>query len=131
MDGILLRVLDQLILMGADEIEIAIWPGAQVESYEVGVDTAELFTRSLNSLSTTSSGEALPGLKVVEKVGASLYANIPNLLISQAISKGVSSAQIYRTPLCTIKNEKKYFSHRREKNLSGRQLSFLGPWSLK
>ena len=89
------------------DIEIAIGPAAQSCSYEVGLDLVEKFN---------SSG-------AISKNNGKYFLSIPDYLKTQANKLGVE--KIVTSDICTIKNES-FFSYRRQKEKSGRQISFVG-----
>lgn len=123
--GLLLDVITQLARLGnlQRELEIAIGPGAQAGAYEIKDDVAAKIMGAyefVNFPNTTDVPEP-----VLEREGK-LYADIPNLLMAQSIFAGVKKGSILRHSDCTITSDR-YFSHRRQKELAGRQLSFVGP----
>ncbi len=107
--GILRNSINALVELGekTSEIDIAIGPAAQGDSYEVGVDLVEKFANT-NS---------------IKEVDNKYYLSIADYLRFQAKELNVES--VIASSACTIKNEN-YFSFRRQKENSGRQLSFIG-----
>ena len=116
--GILTDCINKFVNLGvlASEIEIAIGPAAQADSYEVGLDLVEKFQP--NSCIKTVEIKNSEGEKE-EKY----YLSIPAFLTSQANALGVS--KVVSSDICTMRNEN-YFSYRRQGDRSGRQLSFVG-----
>ena len=100
-----------------DEIEIAIGPRAGACCYEFGADliTAELHGEDKSA--------------VIERDGK-FYLDLGALLRQRALSEGVPSANIEVFEGCTI-CDFRFFSFRRQKALSGRQLSFISSHPVK
>ena len=124
------ETIAQLIARGASPatIELAIGPGAQACCYEISADVAEEFYRAdakaWQACSNTAAAQIAGRPEVVIRAGNSLFSDIRRLLINQATSCGVVPAHIAATDACTICNSR-FFSFRREKEYSGRQLSFI------
>lgn len=123
--GVLLDVITQLARLGCPqrECQIAIGPGAQAESYEIGDDVAAKLLAAYEFVNFPNSTD-VPS-PVVEKEGKKFGA-LTNLLRAQAIFSGVKKDRIIVHTSCTIE-DLLYFSFRREKEQAGRQLSFVGP----
>jgi YfiH family protein len=117
-EGILPTALEQLHALGAsiDKMELAIGPGAQACCYEISEDLALRFRKNSEELKSTFS-------PIREQEGR-FYLNIPGFLAIQALNIGIDKGNIIFAENCTI-HEKKFFSYRRQKDLSGRQLSFV------
>jgi len=121
--GILREAIMQACSLGmrAEEIQIAVGPGAQICCYCVGSEVAEqccdAFERSGGCRMRTSQD-------VIEQRGSKLFCNLRALLTAQAVSCGVLPAHIVYSSHCTICDHR-FFSYRRQKDLSGRQVSFI------
>lgn len=105
---LLIKVLDRFVSYGARmaQIEIAIGACARECCYEVGREVSELFGES------------------GERQNKVYHLDLAKLIIEQAIDWGIIAANLAVVPECTIcvcSN----FSYRREKEQSGRQLSFI------
>ena len=90
--------------------------------YEIGDDVKSALMRAYSFV------EALPsptGKSVVESRDGKLFADIRALLMQQAFFFGVKPDRIASADVCTI-CDRRYFSHRREREAAGRQLSFIG-----
>ncbi len=115
--GILNDCIERFFSFGvlASEIEIAIGPAAQGDSYEVGLDLVEKF----------QSSKAIKKIEVEseDKKENKYYLSIPDFLTSQA--KALDVRKVISSNICTMKDEN-YFSYRRQGNESGRQMSFVG-----
>lgn len=113
--GILGRALKLLAERGENlsELEVHIGPGAQSCCYEIGAETADIFLVAESKFGSQNS--------VVER-DQKIFGDIQVLLKAEAEFFGVCESRISLSSDCTICNLK-YFSFRREKDLSGRQLS--------
>lgn len=119
-------LLDTLVLFGRmgispKSIEMAIGPGAQVADYEIGVDVKEALNRAHSMVDAMSFEPTRP---VTEIRDGKIFGNIRELLIAQASFFGLKRNQIALSEISTISNPQ-YFSHRREPENLGRQLSFI------
>jgi YfiH family protein len=114
--GILPLAIEMFFERGSvdSDIQIAIGPGAQVNSYEIGEELAEKFLSAPNASADW-----------VEQRSGKYFLNISQCLSDQATAKGVRAPNITAAEDCTICDES-YFSFRRQKDLAGRQLSFIG-----
>ena len=119
-------LLDTLVLLGrmgapARSLEVVIGPGAQACSYEIGLDVSKLLQRSMSFVQALSLSPVGP---VVESRDGKLFANLVNLLSAQAGFFGVRPESILVATQDTITDDR-FFSHRREKEGAGRQISFI------
>ena len=129
LNGLLSAVLEELISLGAspESIEIAIGPGAGKCCYAVGAEVAKGFEEAEKKIIEAADGEQITReISVWQSSNGQFMLDIGGLLILQAQSLGVQAAKIYRLKLCTICDDQ-FFSYRREKALSGRQVSFISP----
>lgn len=117
-DLLAVKVVEELVRRGADasDIEVLLGPAAGACCYEIGADVAGRVVLASNA------GDAV----LTPAGNDKFFCDIRDLICSQLNSLGVSPQKIHRDNSCTICNPQ-YFSHRREKGLSGRQLSFIGP----
>lgn len=106
--GIISNAVKTLTAHGvsASEIEVAIGPGARSCCYEVGPEFVDM----------------VPVSAIIER-GGKLFCDIAQVIIEDAGRVGILESNICSASLCTICSTR-FFSYRREKNLSGRQLSF-------
>lgn len=120
-DGLLGIGIMQMLKKGENlsSIEIAFGPAAQIGCYEVGLDLANKFENKLRTLLNTSN-EPL----VSRQESGKYYLSISSYLEIEAISLGIPDGNIVVSEECTIL-EKTFFSYRREKDDSGRLLSFF------
>lgn len=119
--GIVFEAISQLVNMGAavERLEAAIGPAARSCCYEVGEDVAQIIERAAKDTGIASPGEAC-----LEGRDGRIYADVPDLLQLQLKSAGLRQNRIFRIDRCTI-CDKTFFSFRRQKDLSGRQVSFV------
>lgn len=119
---IMVKACSRMINNGAsaEEIELCFGPGAGVCCYEVGEPVLAEMKKSISRFgSQEKNGRSI----IVERDGKS-FVDIKALLLHQALCLGVPIENITDISRCTI-CDKDYFSHRREKESSGRQLSFV------
>ncbi|MFN8389329.1 MAG: polyphenol oxidase family protein [Bdellovibrionota bacterium] len=111
------RAIDALTERGTSRstIEVAIGPGARGCCYEIGEDV-------LAQLPTTH-GVGDEQELVVRRSGK-IFCHLPALLRAQARGCSVEDDRISEVECCTI-CDPRFFSYRRQKAHSGRQLSFI------
>lgn len=121
--GILTKLIAEMLRSGVrlKSIELAIGPGATVENYQVSEEVAGHFYKAVAEI---SDDENTLGQVIIEKHPKDFYCDIRQLLILQACSAGIPREQIYHHNSCTISDDR-FFSYRRQKAFSGRQLSFI------
>ncbi len=118
--GIISSVLGTLKLRGFNpsDLEVAIGPSARGCCYEVGRDVLDLLQGSIPPpLAAVTAIAFRTGLETT-------FADLAEIVRLQCLALGVPSNQICAISECTICS-KNFYSYRREKTLSGRQLSFL------
>lgn len=98
----------QLLSMGcqAQNLSAAIGPGIQAASFEVGPEVLERFSPMFHS--TTSWGTA--------------SVDLPAALVAQLTDSGIAPERIANTSIDTFVDPK-FHSHRRERELSGRNVA--------
>lgn len=104
-----------------EDIEIAIGPGASAASYEVDELVAGPIQQNL-AMGGYPEKTAAPVLEASRP--GHFLCNLRQLLRLQAVASGVLEEKIYCHPACTIKDVN-FFSYRRQKPLSSRQLSYI------
>jgi len=112
---IVLRALERLVEHGADvkELRVAIGPCTQACCFEVDGDLPERFSAAFGSgVVKAQPGRARVHLDLAWAVGRSL---------SRA---GVPASHVDALPHCTHCDDR-FFSHRRERGVTGRQLSLI------
>ena len=120
-DGLLSFGIKRMLEKGEklDSIELAMGPAAQIGCYEVSADLAEKFETKLRSLINASEENLVSRVEAGKS-----FLSVSSYLEMEAISLGINNQNIAVSEDCTIL-EKKFFSYRREKDDSGRQLSFI------
>ena len=106
------RALEQLFAAGSrpQDVLAAVGPAIQSCCYEVGADLGERFESEFGPTVVVPGGK--PHLKLNEAVKLSL------------LKRGVPAAQIELRPECTS-CDPRFYSHRRDKGVTGRHLSFI------
>ncbi len=121
--GLLPRILGEFSKRGVDseDIQLAIGPHARSCCYEIGSDLeAKIIEQSLVSREKIIRDEANSG---------KMYCELSVLLREQAGRAGISEKHCFEHYSCTICSNE-FFSFRRQKELAGRQLSFISARNL-
>src|SRR5690349_11760687 len=95
-----------------ERILAAVGPAIRACCDEVSEDLAERFGRA--------SGEG-----AVSREAGRPHLDLPFAVRQTLLESGLSGQNIGVLPLCTACEEKRFFSHRRDRGLSGRHLSFI------
>ena len=82
-----------------------------VDYFEVGIEVAEQFSEKH---------------KVWNPTTQKFHVDLKKANRDQLIQMGLKEAQIQISPFCTVKNNDRYFSHRKEKGVTGRMLAVIG-----
>lgn len=119
-NGLLPKVINRMIDLGVrvESMEFALGPAASIKSYEVGDDVLSRVQEALKVISVEDFSQ------VISRRNGRFCVGIRELLKEQIQSFGVRKELIATSNKCTILDNN-YFSYRREKNESGRQLSFI------
>ena len=119
---LLVKGIKQMLEVGVDaeEMIVLIGPGASLHNYQVGQEVVEAVKASWNRANEIAGG-ANSCSAIVQSMG-SFYCGIKELLSHQASCLGIK--EIYISSICTLEDQR-FFSHRRQKDLAGRQLSFI------
>lgn len=99
----------------AARFEVLIGPSARKCCYEVGPEVIEELSGSVNGFAPED---------VATQRQDRYMLDLPLFIRIQLCAGGVLSSNIHDCGICTICDER-FFSHRREKALSGRQISYL------
>lgn len=97
-------------------LEIAIGPAAQSCCYEIGPELVEKFKLKITAINNAEN--------ILQKRENKDYLSVSNYLKAIALNLGLADKNIVLSQNCTI-CEKRFFSFRREKADSGRQVSFF------
>ena len=96
---------------------VAIGPHIEACCFEVGDDVAREIAAS------SSAGDAV----VSRRDGAKPHVDLRAVLVAQLVALGVSEASIDQVRGCTVCDEERFFSYRRDGKVSGRLLSAIVP----
>jgi hypothetical protein len=112
--GVTSRAVDALVAAGSarDDLRAAIGPCIQRCCYEVDGDLPARFARA--------HGEAV----VVMQGRRRAHLDLPLALVGELARAGVSGARVTVLPHCTHCDQR-FFSHRRDRGVTGRHLSFI------
>ena len=121
--GIARKVIEKMRKFGAktENLEVAIGPAAQACCYCVGTEVAEQIWQSTTSL---ASDFRMSEKVLQKKTTGQYFADLRTLLYLQMRSSGIAEDKIALAEECTICC-KDFFSHRRQAEESGRQVSFI------
>lgn len=114
--GVLPRLLEVMTQRGSspENIELAIGPGARECCYEIQSDVIAVIHESVINPD-----------RYLRRDGAKTYFKLSTLLLAQAVKAGLSNEKILNFEGCTICSDD-FFSYRRTRTLTQRQLSFIG-----
>lgn len=111
--GVCLRTVRTMGELGARaaDIRAAIGPCISAEHFEIGPEVAEAFVRA--------------GLEaaIIEHPGRKPHIDLVQALIIQLTEIGVT--QIDSTDRCTVRDAAEFYSHRRDKGLTGRMVAVI------
>lgn len=111
--GAAIQAVSDLRSQGATDLIAAIGPHISAASFEVDEDVAERLTA------------ASPEKDIVDRTGERPHVDLRKMVRSQLLSAGLLNADIDDVAGCTVIEEERYFSFRRDKNPSGRLLSAI------
>lgn len=126
-DDLLPKTLHAMAESGGElqSIEVTLGPGAGAD-YQVGEEVKDAVLASLERCESLSLSTQV----ISECPDKNRYhLDLRGLLEAQVRSLGVRAETVFLSKISTL-NNKDFFSHRREKDLSGRQLSVIGAGSL-
>jgi len=110
------RLFEDRYGVAADGLEVALGPSISVCCYEVKDDVAGPLMKKWGSLTTPS---------IAVKDGKS-YINLSRLNRDILRAAGVPGHQLFQMGSCTACSTDDYFSYRRERSETGRQISVVG-----
>ena len=116
--GLLSKLLDRLLELGAQSqnLELALGPCAGAQRYEVSSEVADAVEKSL--------GPAEAKKVLLANGEGRFLCDLRGLLGLQSVNRGIHPRNIFISKHCTIEDTR-FFSYRRQKALSGRQLSYI------
>jgi polyphenol oxidase len=117
--GIVLRALSLFLKaeISTADIQAYIGPAAQSCCYEIGEEVVKEFD-------SAQPQDMVGIIQPVTENSGRFYASVSLLITAQLLSSGVPYEKVYAMKNCTICDEN-FYSHRRQGEASGRQLSFL------
>jgi YfiH family protein len=101
---------------GPAEVLAAIGPCIGLDAFEVGPEVIEAFVNCF--------GEAASVLRLDDGKG---HVDLREAVRRQLLDAGVSPERIDTTNRCTYRDSKEFFSHRRDKGVTGRMAALVGP----
>lgn len=112
--------VDAMSHLGArpEEMVAAIGPCIGPEAFEVGPEVAAEFHRVF--------GVRTPHVRATGAGNKSLV-DLKEALRDQLIAAGLSPARVDVLPHCTVRDHADFFSHRRERGVTGRMVGIIGP----
>ena len=119
--GVVVNTLHRLLELsggaGARDVVVAIGPSIGADAFEVGAEVVTEFTRAFTThaklIRPRTTGKATIDLRAA--------------LMDQLIEAGVPGAQIESTDRCTFTHADEFFSHRRDRGLTGRMAALVTP----
>jgi copper oxidase (laccase) domain-containing protein len=96
----------------------AIGPCISVESFEVGPEVAVQFREAFGDATRHVRPAVAPGKSMIDMKGA---------IREQLLCAGLAPERIDVLPHCTVRDAELFFSHRRERGLTGRMVGIIGP----
>ncbi len=121
--GVLPRTIEAMRQQGARDIVAAIGPCIGPQAFEVGAEVAEQFVKCFGSSAQTvlpisNSVHAEPAMQ-------KFTVDLQKSLSLQLVQADVMDFDIIMH--CTFERQDLFFSHRREKGLTGRMIALIGP----
>lgn len=102
--------------IGKEDMILAIGPCIGAEAFEVGEEVVAEFVRALG-------GDA----PVIRVEGCKPHVDLGRAAFLQARGYGLMEEQIDHADLCTVRDERLFFSHRRDAGLTGRMAAVISP----
>jgi hypothetical protein len=118
--GVVERAADALGALGAERLVAAVGPCIGPDAFEVGPEVAEAFWARFGRDSQLVRARASVG--GVEKFDVDLAG----ALRRQLLACGVEHKAIDMLAECTCSNSERFFSHRRDRGMTGRMAGFIG-----
>lgn len=115
--GVCARAIERMRELGATRITAAIGPCISRESFEVGPEVVEIFTSTFGSqapITRCNDGKGFVDLKECLRMQMDDHAECVDIL-----------------PHCTVRERDLFFSHRRDRGITGRMVGIIGCVSSK
>lgn len=107
------------VAASAERLVVAIGPCIGFDAFEVGSEVAAEFTQQWGS--QTPRVKPAPGGK-----SGQFLVDLQGLLRDQAMAAGVPSTAIDVLAACTVRDKELFFSHRRDRGVTGRMVGVIG-----
>jgi YfiH family protein len=111
-----LQEVNQTSDSSARRVVVAIGPSISFDAFEVGPEVIEQFEKSFG-----------PDAPIRRRIDGKGHVDLRESLFRQLRSAGVPEQQIDTTDCCTFSNADEFFSHRRDKGLTGRMAAIVAP----
>lgn len=115
--GVVLEAVRQMRAIcstGAQEILAAIGPSISYDNFEVGAEVLEEFSRVFG-----------PRAAIRQEANAKGRVDLRESLRRQLLTAGIAECNIDLTDRCTYRDADEFFSHRRDKGISGRMAAVI------
>ena len=118
--GAAAAAINEMKAVGADPgaMRAAVGPCIRADAFEVGPDVAAEFQRVF--------GAGTPHIRPASAHEKSLV-DLKGAIRQQLLACGLASSNVDVLPYCTVRDGADFFSHRREKGLTGRMVGIIGP----
>jgi YfiH family protein len=114
--GVLPKTVRELGAAAPNEIIAAIGPCISFEAFEVGGEVLDEFARVFGS-----------GAPMRRRDDGKGFVDLRECLRRQLIAMGLSDDQIDTTDRCTNRDQDEFFSHRRDRGITGRMAAIISP----
>jgi YfiH family protein len=113
--GVLVQTLTQMAEVGVkpQDVLLAIGPSIGPDSFEVGEEVAAEFDKAFSPS------------PVLRRPGQKPHVDLGRALAQQARDFGLTAGQIDIGKYCTVRNHDLFFSHRRDKGVTGRMAAVI------
>jgi YfiH family protein len=112
----MVRLFDKQYGVSPDRLEAALGPAIGACCYEVGADVITPLISEWKELAK----------ECVRSEGSKTFVDLKSLNRAMLVSAGMPSHQIHEVGPCTSCAKEDFFSYRRERQETGRQISFIG-----
>ncbi len=113
--GVALRALDEMKKRTRRDFAVAIGPCIAQCNFEVGPEVVQQFRGQFGAEAPVEVGPNGKG-----------YVDMPRALAIQFRSAGIDESRVDFTDRCTFRDKDEFFSHRRDKGMTGRMAALIG-----
>lgn len=114
--GVLPAALGAMRELGAVDVRAVVGPCIGREAFEVGEEVASEFDRVFGA-----------GAGVVDRSRAKPHVDLQRALVLQCEGAGIGAASVEVLIGCTASEPERFFSHRRDRERTGRMAAVIGP----